>query len=354
MELEHELFVCGTHALAFYLSPRAKRLDKAFEERVSRGLPAGQLPNFISYADQPLSRPAACAMPLHSCTPVVSNAEARELRAFFGSTLPLNVMVPAKGERRNSSRMCCWIHPAAVPRENYLHLAKGLFIASPELAAMQVCPFYSEVDAIVLMSMLCSFYVENPQAAGGLEPRRAPCTPESFGIFLAQMDPSTPIPNGRSRLMRCLRSAVSNAASPAELQLALALSLPKRLGGFALPKPMLNCSVQTQEGTVLRPDLYWPDKRVAVEYQSDANHSGSGQLARDRSRKNLFQSAGITLFEASSAHLRDPYSMEGLGRMLTDKLGKPAVDSGARERLERAESNKDIERALDHFGKLWL
>ena len=187
MELEHELFVCGTHALAFYLSPRAKRLDKAFEARVSRGLPAGQLPNFISYAVQPLSRPAACAMPLHSCTPVVSNAEARELRAFFGSTLPLNVMVPAKGERRNSSRMCCWIHPAAVPRENYLHLAKGLFIASPELAAMQVCPFYSEVDAIVLMSMLCSFYVENPQVAGGLEPRRAPCTPESFGIFLAQM-----------------------------------------------------------------------------------------------------------------------------------------------------------------------
>ena len=255
MELEHELFVCGTHALAFYLSPRAKRLDKAFEERVSRGLPAGQLPNFISYADQPLSRPAACAMPLHSCTPVVSNAEARELRAFFGSTLPLNVMVPAKGERRNSSRMCCWIHPAAVPRENYLHLAKGLFIASPELAAMQVCPFYSEVDTIVLMSMLCSFYVENPQAAGGLEPRRAPCTPESFGIFLAQMDPSTPIPNGRSRLMRCLRSAVSNAASPAELQLALALSLPKRLGGFALPKPMLNCSVQTQEGTPARASL---------------------------------------------------------------------------------------------------
>lgn len=354
MELEHELFVCGTHALAFYLSPKAKRLDKAFEERISRGLPVGQLPNFISFADQPMSRPVACALPLHSCTPIISNAEARELRAFFGSTLPLSVMVPAKGERRNSSRMCCWIHPAAVPRENYLHLAKGLFIATPELAAMQACSFYSEVETIVLASMLCSFYVENLQIAGGIEPRRAPCTPGSFGTFLAQMDPSAPVPNGRTRLQRCLRSVVSNAASPAELQLALVLSLPKRLGGFALPKPLLNSPVQTKEGTVLRPDLYWPSKRVAVEYQSDANHSGSGQLARDRNRKNLFQSAGITLFEASSAHLRDPQSIEELGRMLASKLGKAGVDSSTQERLKRAETIKDVERALDHFGKLWL
>lgn len=353
MEAHRDLYVCGTQALAFYLSPKAKRLDKAFEERVGRNLQPGQLPNFTAFADIPLPRPALCPLPLQGCAPAISNSEARELRDFFGGTLPLNVMVESKEERRNSTKTCSWMHPAAVPRESYIRIAQSLYLTIPELATLQAAQSYCELELVVLASMLCSFYVENSEVAGGLEPRRAPSTPESYGAFLATLDPDAPTPLGTKLLKKAIHRVVPNAASPAELQLALLLSLPKSAGGYGLPKPELNTKYGVGGSASLRPDLLWRKKHIAIEYQSNANHSSSGQLNRDRQRSNLFQSAGLTLFEASSRHLRDPSAMEELACMVAAKLGA-RVDLSQQARGRRAELHARIERALDHFGKLWL
>lgn len=353
METDRDLYVCGTHALAFYLSPKSKRLDKAFEERIARGLPPGQLPNFVAYAGGAMPRPALHSLPLQAYIPKVSSSEARELREFFGAPLPLNVMVSGKNQRRFSARTCSWEHPAAVPRNSYLRLSKSVFLAVPELAALQVTQSYCTAEFAVLVSMLCAFFVESAEAPGGLMPRRAPSTLETFGTFLASLDPAAPTPRGTRRLQRALRYAMPNAASPAEIQLALVLSLPKSLGGYGFPKPQLNEPCGSGEASALYPDLLWRKKHVAVEYQSEANHLGSEQLRRDLQRSNLLQSAGITLFEASARHLRDPHAMEELACMIAKKLGV-SVELGQTARAKRAQLNTRLEKALDHFGKLWL
>ncbi|MGN0073204.1 MAG: hypothetical protein ACI36W_05350 [Coriobacteriales bacterium] len=353
MKGQRDLYVCGTQALAFYLSPKAKRLDKAFEERISRSLQPGQLPNFSAFADNPMPRSACCPLPLQGCAPAISNSEARELRGFFGGALPLNVMVASKEERRNSTKTCSWVHPAAVPRESYIRIAKSLYLAIPELATLQAAQSYHELELVVLASMLCSFYVESAEVTGGLEPRRALSTPKSYGAFLASFDPDSPAPLGTNLLKKAMRSVVPNAASPAELQLALLLSLPKNAGGYGFPKPELNTKYGVGGSASLRPDLLWSKKHIAIEYQSNANHSSSAQLNRDRQRSNLFQSAGLTLFEASSRHLCGPSAMEEFACMVAAKLGA-RVDLSQQARSKRAELHARIERALDHFGKLWL
>ncbi|WP_433127588.1 endonuclease domain-containing protein [Micromonospora sp. CA-240977] len=90
------------------------------------------------------------------------------------------------------------------------------------------------------------------------------------------------------------------AQSPPESHLRVRLVL----GG--LPRPVVQHPVRLPEGLVLRPDLAWPEFRVAVEYDGQW-HSDADQLHRDRRRLNLLVGAGWLVLHVTSRRLHGEF-----------------------------------------------
>ena len=110
---------------------------------------------------------------------------------------------------------------------------------------------------------------------------------------------------------RLLHFAEPRAESPMESRLRMALVL----GG--LPRPRAQVSIHDQLGRFAgRPDLYYEEQRLGIEYDGDVHRSA---LAADNRRQNRLLNAGVRLLRFTAA----------------DVLGNPAsVVQQVREMLD--------------------
>jgi very-short-patch-repair endonuclease len=106
---------------------------------------------------------------------------------------------------------------------------------------------------------------------------------------------------GIKRLRRAVSLAEPQSASAMETRLRLHLILGK------LPRPSVQVDLRDGNGNFLgRVDLYYPDRRLAIEYDG-ANHKD--RLESDLRRQNALLNAGYHLLRFTAADLRDPKSV---------------------------------------------
>lgn len=144
-------------------------------------------------------------------------------------------------------------------------------------------------------------------------------TPESFAAFLAEVGSS----RGVERARWVAKAAFANAASPMETMIALLISIPKKLGGFGLPRPELNWEfcvdaekreLSSQDSFVL--DLCWPSKHLAVEYYGFNEHFAAGphKVASDAARANSLTALGWTVLHVTYDQVKTLSSISLLAR----------------------------------------
>lgn len=99
---------------------------------------------------------------------------------------------------------------------------------------------------------------------------------------------------------------MKGSASPRESTLAELITLPYLRGGSNFEHPTMNAVIpipkRDQWATdcrSLRCDLLWPDKRVAVEYDSTLCHTGAERIAEDVSRRNALEALGFIVVTAT-------------------------------------------------------
>lgn len=109
-----------------------------------------------------------------------------------------------------------------------------------------------------------------------------------------------------------------------ESLLSMLLCLPPSLGGFGLPSPELNCPIATnEEGVAMRKcDLYWPNQKFALEYDSDAFHSDVSKLHFDSNRRSTLEKAGVHVVSVTKNQVFDRGKLLGLAAIASKKLGK--------------------------------
>ena len=101
---------------------------------------------------------------------------------------------------------------------------------------------------------------------------------------------------GIARLRRAAQLAEPAAESPMETRLRLLLVLA------GLPRPVAQARLHDSQGRFLgRPDLYYPEQRLALEYDG-ATHRES--VVKDNRRQNLLLSAGFRLLRFSAADVQ--------------------------------------------------
>ena len=91
------------------------------------------------------------------------------------------------------------------------------------------------------------------------------------------------------------RARVGSDSAP-ETRLRLALE------DAGLPDPVVNMPLELHSGVVRQPDLGYPERKVAVEYDGEP-HSVAGQIVRDIAREEDFVSAGWLLVRISRLHM---------------------------------------------------
>jgi very-short-patch-repair endonuclease len=123
---------------------------------------------------------------------------------------------------------------------------------------------------------------------------------------------------------RVLKLAESASESPMETRLRLLLVLN------GLPKPEVQVTIRDERGSFLgRPDLYYPECRIGLEYDGETHRSN---LVEDNRRQNRLLVAGVRLLRFTGADvLRRPASVVTQVRSaLAEARSKPAFHSPMR------------------------
>ena len=124
---------------------------------------------------------------------------------------------------------------------------------------------------------------------------------------------------GSAAAKSALRFVVDNAASPPEAFLWSVLSIPHRYGGYALPGLEMNRRVRPSKKArkiakreTLVPDLCHSESRLAIEYDSNAEHLTSRQIAKDSSKRLALEADGYKVISVTTRQLYDRSEMRSV------------------------------------------
>ena len=101
------------------------------------------------------------------------------------------------------------------------------------------------------------------------------------------------------------------------------------LGGFGLDQPELNKRIDLSKkaSKVFGKDhyvcdMFWTDKKIAVEYDSDQQHTGSDRIASDSIRRNTLESSGIKVVTITKQQLYNSIELTRAAQTIAGHMGR--------------------------------
>lgn len=223
---------------------------------------------------------------------------------------PVSLIATHDYSRRNSSRAQYHTHGSTFPSNSFVRLGKKTYISSPELCFLQMASSLPFAELLLLGFEFCGSYTTHQE---GYE-RRPPLS--SVARIRAYLDRASSM-HGIKAARRALKYLADGSASPKESQLALLLGLPRAMGGYGLGIPLMNKEITFARGarkatdsTENYTDLYWPEAKLAVEYDSDLAHLGPEEIAHDAARRNALIAAGVDVITITKKQLMSYSEME--------------------------------------------
>lgn len=237
---------------------------------------------------------------------------------------PYQVTTPSE-ERRvpaNVVRHVCVKRPKG---KAFCRVADGVYVSSPELCFIQLGCALSFHELVRAGSVLCGCFRIDPSENGKLRERSRLTTKRRMEAFV-RANPGLP---GIKNVRRALPWLVEGAASPPEVFLAMVLGMPFRFGGFQVEGLMANRRlVPTQKAQALArratlvPDLLLPDTRLAIEYDSTAEHASSRQLSRDAQKRLALEADGYKVVTVTTRQLADRAALRGIAEQIYEHVGR--------------------------------
>ncbi|MCQ4846464.1 hypothetical protein [Gordonibacter pamelaeae] len=271
-----------------------------------------------------------------ACKPFAG--EVRRLRegVLAFASEPLHLLVPHKNAVNPLKSTRCHVRSAPLPCGSFVRVGDDLLLGSPELCFAQMAASLPFVSLVKLGTELCSLYTLQPNGSAGYERVLPPTTPRALEAYLGRCAGMRGLADAR----KAARLVAASSGSPMETALALILGLPLRLGGYGLPRPILNHRIDAlqsgpnaMERRYYLCDLYWPEARVALEYDSDLEHTGPSRIANDARRRNDLTSLSVTTITATRDQVMDGRGLDRLAHQVARALG-------ARIRSERGWSTR--------------
>lgn len=215
----------------------------------------------------------------------------------------LHLLVYPYENRFRSKNICC--HALKLPDRSFIKLGDGVFLSTPEALFLQMASQCSFWELIELGYELCGIYSVDTHEVATSNKGFVSCSSATKVKHLEfYLDRCKNIP-GYRKAKSALRFIVDNSASPMESAVAMMLFVSQHHGGYGLPLAQMNyrIDIPTHLKTYAKYricDFYWPEYKVALEYDSSAFHKSNQQKISDSIRRNDLFNAGITVLSLSS------------------------------------------------------
>ena len=237
---------------------------------------------------------------------------------------PFHIVVPTDSRSRVPGIVS---HVSGFPYQSdaFVRINDSLYVSSPELCFVQlaqVLPFHETVKA---GCALCSSFALDPMSQFGLASRK----PLTSRIAIQRFIERNPGHRGNKKARRLLPYLVEGTASPAEIRLAMMLTLPLSKGGFGLKGLVANKPIKLGKKTArsagrstVIPDLLDEEHRIAIEYDADQTHGTGHQLTRDATKRMALETMGIRVLTVTSGQLRSPAQLGSVAKEIGRLTGQ--------------------------------
>lgn len=287
-----------------------------------------------------------------ACSPAAPSGVAwRDSQAVLeevGCVPPYHVIVGSQADRRRLARGKTHYVKRLPPETALWRLSSHLLVPSIELCLLQMAGELTFVQLMGASYESCGSYT--PAEGASRNPRALP--PLTSKEALARYAGSAAGMHGVKKMREAVEFVLDGSRSVKETQLALLLVLPGERDGLGFPEPLMNCKIPVPfelrgrlgqgEYTV---DVFWPQWRLALEYDSSLHHRGS--LERDAGRRNDLQYLGYTVVQATPNDMR---SARAFARFAV-KLSKH-LDAETARRMEGFEVDEGFDRLFEEVMAL--
>jgi hypothetical protein len=258
-----------------------------------------------------------------------------------GLTLPIHLLVAKNVPRWQTDDRRQHYAAEPLPEGSFVRVEPGLLLSSPEHIVLQSASKLDALHLAWLASELCALYSIHPTIPGELLPAFPVTSRARLQAYLANAAEVGAY--GAKKALAAMPYVLEGAASPRELSLALNMTLPRSMGGYALPKPLLNCRIDVDKRirTAYGKDHFtvdacWVGQKLVVEYDSDAFHLDPKRRAHDNDRRAMLGEMGYRVLPISSkqqdALVLSDNAFRRLGKLLgvKDRSGESRYDWQAR------------------------
>ena len=238
---------------------------------------------------------------------------------------PLHVMVPDLDSRRYLKGFSYHLQPKNLPESSFIKLNPLLSICSPELCYLQAALSIKSLPKLVCFANdLCAIYVKDNSIQYQQRQRESITSTAEIRHYLESV---TGV-HGIKQARKAIRYSVDRSNSPMESKLAVLCRLPFRLGGYSLPEPKMNYEITLSADASrhllresIKCDMVWPERKVALEYESNLTHLSVAQHGYDKSRATALQLSGYRVVYVTSQDLKNFQTVEKVFQMLRNTLG---------------------------------
>ena len=286
--------------------------------------------------------------PVRSLRYAVNNAKQVQefaLERFGFTDYPLDILVADPNLRCISDVHRTHLWSSTITPGSFVEIARGIFVSSPAFAFVQMATELDAVDLSKLGIELCGCYRIDDIDFRGFSQVDPRIELEQLKGYVSKSSNCRGIKAARS----ATRWIASVSASPMETNLVLILCLPTRFGGYGFPVPLMNYRIELDETasrmagkSYYKCDGYWPEFKVAMEYESDMFHTGSEKIASDSLRRNVLGYLGITVITVTRQQLYSIQGMESVARQLAKAIGNSRKASA----IEATSSTKILQERL--------
>ncbi len=212
----------------------------------------------------------------------------------------------------------------AADRQLY-SINQDIGISSPETCLVQSASCLNLIELIGLTHEFCGYYSPSQILENGLFKRN----PLTDARKLERASEQLAGTHGIKAFNRALSYFKGPSRSPMETALALCISLPLNLGGYAFSDLVLNAKApldvftrQSSRVAELEPDILFPTQGLCIEYDGRAFHEGTDAVKRDVRRINSLISSNYKVLTLTSSQLFDYREMHKFALSVAHALGR--------------------------------
>ena len=263
---------------------------------------------------------------------------------------PIEVLVSKQAEIRHDSLITTRLITWPLPKGSFYEIENGLYVCSPELLFLLAAGMVPLRSLITLGCELCGTYSLFSDTSSSI--KHAQITDiATIGEYLKRV----PGMRGVKIARKALSCMADGSASPRETDVYMQFCMLPKHGSFGLGNVRLNETLDvvgpakalTKMGRIT-PDLYWPEHKIAIEYESTQNHGAyvstrellsinRRRLASDSERRRTYEAMKIDVLTVTDGEFCDFNEVERIARLLAQKMGKHGLRDSVSLTFRRSE-----------------